>query len=222
MSNYLKKYQGKYRLKLEIDKATNDFPRNDDGSIEDIDMYIECRNGNRITTYGHIENKKVVWLTAYIPSIGRGHNIVNTVKEMGIEIVDLRETDEEVLFKFKAKDIEQIAELLKAKTSGASISPTSSKNLPINKDIEIPTDKITRYKDILGLVGKGDLLVIHRLTTSFLSDILEKKYKKKDKSFQYNTDMKKMCLSRQAKEYIYKKGMFDEYLDYLEKNLKNL
>ena len=40
MANYLKKYQGQYRLKLEIDESTNDFPRNEDGSIEDIDMYM--------------------------------------------------------------------------------------------------------------------------------------------------------------------------------------
>lgn len=222
MANYLKKFQGQYRLKLEIDETTNDFPRNEDGSIEDIDMYIECRNGNKIKTYGHIDNKKVVWLTAYVPSIGRGHNIIDAVKEKGIEFRDLRETDEEVLFKFKAKDIESIAELLKAKTGGASISPTSSKNLPVNKDVEIPTNEITRYKDILKLVDKGDLLIIHRLTNSFLNDILEKKYKKSDKKFQYTLDIKKMRLGRQAKEYIFAKGMFDEYLDYLEKNLKNI
>lgn len=215
MANYLMKYKGKYRLKLDVNEVTNDFPRSEDGSIEDIDMYISCQNNNKIFNYGHGV------LIAYIPSIIRGHNIIKAVEEQGIEYLDYMETDEEVEFKFKASDIEPIAELMKARTSGANISPFSSKNLPKAK-VFIPTDKIERYKDITSVVPKTDLLVIHRLTTSFLNNILQKKLRKGNKKFEYQSDMKKLMLSRQVKEYIFVKNMFDEYLDYLQKELEKI
>lgn len=221
MANYLLKYKGKYRLKVELDQNTNDFVRNYDDSLNDNDVYIDCQHGNKIFAYGHIDNKKPVWLTAYIPSLGRGHNIIKAIKEKGIEYVDYRETDEEVEFKFKAADIEVVAELMKAKTSGASISPFSSKNLP-KSDVKIPSDEIARYKEITSVVSKSDLLSIHKATISFLEDILQKSLRKSDKKFDYKSEMKSMCLGRQVKEYIYVKGFWDKYLEYLKNNLQKM
>ena len=219
MANYLTRYKGKYRLLCELDQNTNDFPRNDGGSIEDVDMYISCQQGNRIYNYGHGK------LIAYIPSLGRGHNIVKALKEKGVEYIDYLETDEEVEFKFKAADIEIVAELMKAKTSGASISPFSSKNLPKTK-IEIPTDKISLYKEITKDIPKGELLCISRATNEFLDDFMAKSLctggKKKYATFDVREDMKKMKLARQSKEYIYIKGFWNEYIDYLKNNLKIL
>ena len=224
MANYLLKYKGKYRVLPTLDQNTNDFVRNDDGSIDDADIYISCQNGCKIMTYGHIDNKKPVWLIAYIPSLIRGRNIIKALKEKNVEYVDHVESDEEVEFKFKASDIEIVAELMKARTSGASISPFSSKNLP-KTNVEIPTDKIARYKEITSDIPNGDLLSIHRATNDFLDNILQKSLEKGTKksktTFDYKTDMKKLKLGRQTKEYIYVKGMFDEYLNYLENNLKN-
>lgn len=220
MANYLMKYKGKYRLLCELNQNTNDFPRNEDESIEDIDVYISCQHGNKIFTYGHIDNKKPVWLIAYIPSLGRGHNIIKTLNDNDIEYIDYMESDEEVEFKFKAADIEIIAELMKARTSGASISPFSSRNLP-KSNVKIPTEKIARYKEITSIVPKSDLLIISRLTNNFLDDILSKSLRKRGKkTYDYRSDMKKLKLARQTKEYIYIKNMFDEYLDYLENNLQ--
>lgn len=34
------KYKGKYRLKCEVDKVTNDFPKTLKGTYEDADVYI--------------------------------------------------------------------------------------------------------------------------------------------------------------------------------------
>ena len=221
MANYLLKYKNTYRILAEIDQNTNDFIRDENGNIDDTDIYISCQYGNKIMTYGHIDNKKAVWLIAYIPSIGRGRNIIKAVEEQKIEYIDYIETDEEVEFKFKAKDIEPIATLLKVKTSGASISPFSTKNLPKAKNIEIPTDKINAYKAISSQVEKGDLLLISRITTNFLDEVLQKKYKKDCKTFDYKSDMKKCCMSRLTKEYIYSKGMWEEYLIYLETKIKS-
>ena len=219
--NYLMRYKGKYRLKTELDQSSNDFVRRDDGSIEDIDVYIDCQHGNRIFVYGHINNTKPVWLLAYIPSLGRGHNIINALKKNNIMIADVIESDEEVEFKFKASDIEIVAELMKAKTGGASISPFSNKNLP-KSDVEIPLEKIEQYKEITSVIPKGDLLFISRTTNSFLDDILQKSLRKstKNKSYDYKFDIKKLKMVRQVKEFIYTKGLWEEYLNYLKKEIE--
>jgi hypothetical protein len=204
---------------MEIDKNTCDFPKNPDGSIEDCDMFISCQYGNKITTYGHMDdNKKTVWLTAYIPSVVRGRNIRKALDEKEIPYIRYHETDEEVEFLFKAKYIDEVATLLKAKVNGCDISPFSSKNLP-KADVEIPTDEIEKYKVVIVDVQKGDLLLIHRLTEDFLVNILNKKLRKTDKSFDYSADMKKLMMTRMAKEYIFTKGFWNEYLTFLKKEI---
>ena len=219
MANYLMRYKSKYRLLCELDQNTNDFPRDDNGNIDDTDVYISCQNGNRIMTYGHIDNKRPVWLIAYIPSLIRGHNIIKALKEKGIEYIDYLETDEEVEFKFKAADIDVVSELMKARTSGANISPFSSRNLPKTK-VEIPTDKIALYKEITSIIPKSDLLLISRLTNDFLGNILSKSLRNRgQKTYDYKSEMKKLKMSRQVKEYIYIKNMWNEYLNYLEKEI---
>ena len=221
MANYLLKYKGKYRLLPKLDARTNDIPREKNGDISDgyDDIYISCRFGNEISVYG-CDSSRRMWLEAYIPSISRGRNIIKEVKEKGIEYSNYIETDKEVIFRFKAKDIDDIAKLLKAKVSGANISPFSSKNLPQDKNlVSIPTDKMQEYKDIIDKVDKGNLLIIHRITNDFLANILEKRFRKTDKTFSYKTDIKQLKLSRLVKEYIYYKDMWQEYITYLDKEI---
>ena len=214
------RYKGSYRLRVEIDQNTNDFVRRADGSLEDIDVYIDCRNNCRIYCYGHINNTRPVWLIAYIPSMKRGRNIVKALKEKDIELVDIIENDEEVEFKFKASDIEIVAELMKAKTSGASISPFSSKNLP-RSDVEIPTEEIARYKEITSVVPKTDLLVLARTTNEFLENVLQKDIRRitRNKKYDYKSEMKLLKMSRQTKEFIWTKNYWNEYLNYLDKEI---
>ena len=66
------KYKGTYRLKAAIDQSTNDYPRDDSGGIDPSfdDIYIKCYGGAQIYHYGFST------LVAYIPSIGRGQNIL--------------------------------------------------------------------------------------------------------------------------------------------------
>ena len=204
-NHYLMKYKGIYRILPELDQNTHDIPRDRRGEIMEgyDDIYIACQNGNKIYTYGHMNgNSKVVWLTAYIPSIGRGRNIKKVLDEQQIEYIEYRESDIEVEFRFKAKDIDTIATLLKA------------------KNVEIPSEEIERYRTISAQVDKSDLLIIYKITTSFLTAVLEKKCKKKDKSFDVKSDMKKCLMSRQIKEYIWTKGFWDEFLSYFEKEIK--
>lgn len=221
MANYLMKYKGIYRIMPELDRETNDFIRDENDNIEDADIYIACQHGSRITTYGHIDGKKAVWLSAYIPSIGRGRNVVKELKKQDVNIEQYEETDEEVQFIFLPKDIEIVAKLMKAKTSGASISPFSTKNLGKRKDVVIPEEALNKYKEITSVVPKSDLLMIHRITNSFLENVLQKELKKGNKEFDYKTDMKKLMLARQVKEYIFYRGYWDEYLEYLNNSTTN-
>lgn len=222
MSNhYLMKYKGTYRVLPVLDEVYHDLPRDASGDIlhEDVELYIACQYGNKITEYGKDKSNRMV-LKAYIPSVGRGRNIKKAMDAKSIPYTNYLETDEEVEFYFKAKDIAPIAELMKVKTGGANISPFSVKNLP-KSDVEIPTTEIERYKSVTATVQKEDLLIIHRLTTDFLSNILAKKYKKLDgKKFNYSVDMKKLKMGRQAKKYIWFKGLWEEYLNYLEDKIR--
>ena len=219
---YLMKYKGKYRVLPELNHDTWDFPRDSQGNIDESynDLYIPCQHNSKITVYGHMpDNKKTVWLTAYIPSVVRGKNIVKSLDENGVQYIQLHILDTEVEFKFKATDIDVVATLMKAKTGGCNISPFSSSNLP-KADVKIPTEEIAKYKDIIACVQKSDLLLIHRITDAFLVNILNKKLRKiEGKSFNYVADMKKMKMAKMSKEYIWSKNFFDEYLAYLKKEI---
>ena len=221
------KYKGIYRLMAHIDQNTNDFPRDERGNIDSDDVYIKCAYGNQIYHYGRST------LMAYIPSTGRGHNILLALaKELcGVKeripyeelyllleqygrIWDIVENDKEIEFKFSAKDIELIAKYLKPQTGGANISPFSSRNLPKRK-YDIGSTDLREYKEIINKIPKGNILIIKNLTSQFLSDIL-----KKDKAYRrvdVNADMKKKMLK--GKEYIHYIGKWNEYIKFLKENI---
>ena len=219
MANYLvTKYKGIYRIMPDVDYETHDFPVDCDGVRDEDSVYITCQNDNKIMYYGNGV------LIGYVPSLGRGRNIKKDMKKAKIDFFDYDESAEEVMFKFKAKDIEVVAELMKAKTYGASINPFSTKNLPKNKGIKIPDSDMEKYKAISSKVDKKHMLKFKTWNSDFLKDVLQKKVRKdtKNKSYDYKEDIKKMNLSRQVKEFIYAKGCWQEYLDYLNKEIEAL
>lgn len=67
------KFKGTYRLKAPYDLSTNQFPRDLNGSYSDLDIYIDCANGIQISYYGR------GILESYIPSLGRGRNIIKAI-----------------------------------------------------------------------------------------------------------------------------------------------
>ena len=216
MAHYLMKYKGIYRILPELDLDTNDFPRDADGSIADsCGLYIKCQFGNKIYDYG-CDGHKEMQLGAYIPSRARGRNIKKEMDKQGISYYNYDETDEEASFVFSSNDIDAVAKLLKASTNGKNISPFSSKNLPQTK-VDIPSDKLAKFKEITGRLNRGDMLVIKNINSSFMHEILGKKLREKGKRklFDYASDQKKLRLTRDIKAYIYVKGLFDEYLEYL-------
>lgn len=226
------KYKGEYRLKPNLDVYTNDFPRTDDGSIDPSydDIYIKCANGSQIYHYGHST------LVAYIPSLGRAHNILIAIaKELELmstndksrnyeeiysklendgTIFNIVENDEEVEFKFNAKHIELIAKYMKPQTSGADISPFSSRNLP-KAPYTIPAYEMIVYKEIVDAVPKEDKLTVSHITNDFISNILAKD--RLYKTVAIKTDMRQKMLK--GKEYIHSMGYWDRYIEYLKENL---
>lgn len=212
MANYLvSHFKDVYRILPDLLYDNTDFSRNMDGSIDEDAVYIKCQFGCKIYSYGNGT------LTAYIPSLGRGRNIKKAMDKNKIPYDDYDESDSEVSFHFKAKDIEPIAKMLKASTSGASISPFSLKNIPKNKEAEIPEEEMQRYKSISCKVDKKDMLKFRTWNNEFL-DVLQKKIRKETKNKKYDVkeDMKAMNMSRQVKEFIYVKNMWNDYLDYLD------
>lgn len=103
------KFKGVYRIRTEVDSFSNQFPRDLNGNYSDYDLFIDCSNGIRVFYYGHRGT-----LEAYIPSLGRGRNIVKVIysdfikpieESEYIEVIE-REKDGEItttnLFNYEA------------------------------------------------------------------------------------------------------------------------
>ena len=223
MSNrYMMKYKGKYRLLSPIDQETNDFPRTPNGDVEeDLEIYITCQYDNRIYAYG-TDGHKEMQLAAYIPSLGRGRNIRKAMDKEKVQYYAYDETDEEVRFIFSAKDIEKVASLLKAKTGGANISPMSKRNLPKDNSVTITDDDMAMYKNVISSINSGNMVRLKSLNKSFMDNVLAKRLKENPrarKPFDYKADMRRLMLAGKTKEYIWVKGLWKEYIDYLNDNL---
>lgn len=221
------KYKGTYRLKAHIDQSTNDFPRDVEGNIDTDDVYIKCANGCQIYHYGR------GILVAYIPSLGRGHNVLKalgqelcaTPSDIAYEelcakllsegtIRDITENDEEIEFKFHNKHIGLICKYLKPQVSGANISPFSSRNLP-KSNYSIPAEDLAAYQEIIKDIPKEEILIISQITGRFINDILSKSQGYRSKNIK--ADMKLKMLK--GKEYIHSTGMWKKYIDYLKKEI---
>lgn len=202
-------YKGKYRIKCEHDQASNMFARKLDGTYEDIDCYIDCYKNIRIFYYG----KSI--LETYIPSVGRGNNLIKSItEEYGNNIIfDIQKTDVEVLFKFKSKDMDRLEKYLKPKTSGSNISTFSSKNLPKNKNYKIPDEDLVLYKNIVKKIGQNRIIELTHRTSSYLKSLITKNNSWEN----IKSDIALKGLS--GKNYIHSIGKWNEYIKYLEKEL---
>lgn len=196
-------------MKCEYDKNTNMFGRKLDGTFEDIDVYIDCQHNIKVFSIGQGT------LQAYIPSKGRGRNIIKAVKEkLGENVLNnVKESDSEVFFNFNAKYIKDLEPFLKPKTSGANISPFSSKNLPKNKSYIIPDEDQTEYKIIVEKLGKSNIITLTHTTNAYIKLLVTKKNTWED----IKSDMAKKGLG--GKTYIHSIGKWSEYISYLHKEL---
>lgn len=188
---------------------TNTFPREYTGLYSENDIYIDCYKNVRIYHYGNRT------LMAYIPSIGRGHNIIKLINEIESDLIfDIEETSQEILFKFNYKHSDKIIPLLNPKTSGANISPFSSRNLPKNKDYRIPDEEFVSYKEIVSKIPRERMIDITHTTNNYLKSLTTKRNTWED----IKANMAKKCLK--PKEYIHSIGKWNDYINYLRKELK--
>lgn len=176
--------------------------------LRDKPSMTQCQHGNMIF---HDTGST---LLAYIPSLQRGHNIINTIQEENLgNVYDIEESDSEVLFKFKYADSGKIIPLLKPRTSGSNISPFSSRNLPQNKDYKISDEDLIKYKNIVEKIPSERILTVSHATNNFIKSLANRR-KPLDS---IKADMKLKGL--RGKEYIHCIGLWDRYIKYLEKNL---
>ena len=205
MDNYLMRYKGQYRLMSAIDLATNDFPRNESGNIDTDDVYIACKNGCQIYHYGSDI------LVAYIPSKRRGLNVLKQIEvgSLGDHVIDVKQTDQEVLFRFKAKFLDEFAPLLNPLATALDRSPFSVKNLP-KSGYRIPEEDLLKYKEAISGTDSSSIGVIRTLTYDFLTKTF-------GRSFDYKAEMKKLMMK--PKEYIHYKGKWDAFVQYLLGNI---
>lgn len=244
MSNYIMKYKGRYRLKSPVDENTRDFPKKLNGTNEDVDVYIDCYKGKifhygrntlqvyvpklgagrnilkaigeelgvNIEDYTFIKEKKDG--TLYDVKLYDYDNYYKALEKTNV-IFNIEETDSEILWKFKDKDIELMAKYMKPKNPYKTTSPFNKKYLPKVK-YDIPDSDFKEYKNITDKLGKGNTLIISHLTKKFISEIPKNfnQFKGKDiKPLQ-----KKSCLK--SKEFIHSINLWEEYIRYLKFNIK--
>jgi hypothetical protein len=235
MAFMTEKFKGKYRLRAPYDH-TNQFPRDLDGTYSDYDIYIDCLNNIEVHYFG----KGI--LEVFIPSIGRGRNIVKAIysehiqdvekspyatsnsfdyeslykdKELNKIINTIFESDAEVSFRFHWSLMEKFEKYFKPKTSAASRSPFSSKNLP-KSDYEIPEEDQLKYKEVVSKLPKEDILKVGRMTSDYINSLANKK----NKIETIKDDMKQKCMK--PKVYIHVIGRWNDYLEYLKKEINKL
>lgn len=229
MAHYLMKYKDKYRVVAHYDRNTNDYPRLENGSIDPsfADLYIKCKDGNYIYHYGHST------LVAVYLSVKKGHNAIKALYENNIGtltetviwqdiykeleendiLFDVEETDEEFFFKFKDKNFDAIAQVIKPSTFGAGISPFSTKNLPKTK-YTIPDEHMEEYKRIVSIVDREDMALLAQATRKFIDNISTKKWTSQD----IKADMKKQGLN--GRNYFHANGYWSQYLDFLKRYIQ--
>ena len=140
--------------------------------------------------------------------------IYNELNKNGL-IYDIEDTDSEVLFKFKAKNIDIIAKYVEPKTYGAGINPFSKKNLHREKYV-IPSEELALYKEITAVIPKERMRVYIDMNKAFLDSIKGKKHKDND----IKKDMQRSGLK--VREYIHKINKWNEYMTFIKKYLNNV
>lgn len=215
MYRYLEKYVGKYRVMAEYDVLTEDFPRDENGKIDESfeDLYIPCSKGKSKIMHTYRDGV-LVW---YTEKLITARNVKKELESKRNKIwFEYEETEAEALIYFNAKDIDEFAKLVNPKTNGASIKPFSDKNLP--KPAYVIPDKDIKKLDNLtkDLDKEKKMLVMRKLVSNFDDEII----KKKGKKFNLTEDRKSSRLK--PKVYIHSIGMWDDFIKYVKKNLPSV
>lgn len=127
-------------------------------------------------------------------------------------IFDVEITDEELLFKFKYKDMDKLVDILNPSTVACNRSPFSTKNLQ-KSDYKIPDEDLGRYKSITSNLPQNKLISLVHISNKFLATLNLSQKKQEE----MRGEMKR--LGMKCKEYYHYIHKWNKYLDYLEKNI---
>lgn len=223
MFRYLEKhYVGKYRVKAYYDLQTLDFPRDENGAIDESfdDQYIPCKKGEIRHTYKNKRGGAIFeW---YCYGTIQGRNVYKEIKEKFPDIY--LEVDEELdkdglpdfykdcVIYFDEEDFDKIAEVVTPSTYGANIRPYSPKNLPKIPYI-IPEKDNKKYIDIKEDFQKRGFEPIQlAILTRRVNKIFTEKYGKKLGEIRTNR--------LKYKELVHSKGLWDEYIELFKKEVE--
>ena len=211
MYRYLEKYIGKYRVLANYDLYTNDFPRDSNNAIDKSfdDLYIPCKKGVIKHTYDDYD-KLVLCLYDKRPSVAKSifNDINNKYSNLDIELIS--EGNDNYIY-FYDKDISKIATIVKPKISGAKIKWSDNRNLP-KVEYSIPIEDINKYTKIISKIPKNKKMIFIKTCNSEFLESISKK------DFDAKLDMKISRLS--TKEYIHSKDLWDKYLKFIKKKIK--
>lgn len=136
MFRFLEKYTGKYRVLPHLDYDTGDFPRDEEGNIDESydDLYIPCKGGIEIR-HSYEPNKLAFILLEKSPSMV--DKIINKVHEKGPEVkFEVDRAGKDAFIYFDAKDIDKVAPVLGARTGGARIKWNAKSNIKKGKKVK--------------------------------------------------------------------------------------
>lgn len=237
MSYLIEKFKGQYKLSCPVDKSTNDFPRKLNGTYEDSDVYIDCSFGNRVYYYG----KGI--LEAYIPSIGRGRNIICQIyaKLINPDNVNIETTDRRTsynildrkLYESEISKSELITNIVETDSEVSFYFPFkySDSIIPLLKPKTLAASRspfssknLPKEKyDISESEMREYRDIINPLVSGnqflLLSKITQNYINIMSKSKAYRgVDMKALMKKKmlKGKEFIHSEGYWDDYLKYLK------
>lgn len=122
----MKKYVGKYRVDVERCSITGD-------EIENSNYYLRCIGRNKGgKVYRYDENTLVVYVAS---SVGKGKNMIEDMKELGVEVIKTLEYADEIDIYINESDLDKVADIIGITENGAKIAPNSIKNHPRRDEI---------------------------------------------------------------------------------------
>ena len=218
MFRYLETYVGKYRVLAPYDIVTEDFPRNEEGGIDESfdDLYIPCSKGEIRASYYSDSDSSDCVLVWYTESAQQGRNIY---KELRVKYpkIWLKEDDcdsNDYFIYFNAENINKIATIVKPRTSGAKIKPYSEKNLP-KPLYQIPEADEASFNEIIKDLGKTERMHFVRKCCAEFDTVIQKK---KGKKFDIAKERRETRLKPKA--FISYLGLWDEFLKFTKKYYK--
>lgn len=207
MYRYLEKYTGTYRVLGHLDLDTNDYPRDENGSIDESydDLYIPCSRGKSVIKHTY---EKDILVICFYGKASTAKNVYTELKDKYKNIyLKFERIGEDGLIYFNADDIKKIATIIKPKTSGASIKWNSNRNLP-KVEYEIPKVDLDRLAKITKNLTKTQKMQFGRKVSSEFLD-----------SHKIKDEQKQSRLSQ--KEFIHSKGLWDDYMIKAKREVKN-